>query len=339
MSNSTNQVKHDADYDAIKKKVVLSLPKTGRCASTRRRRYACQSSSRTCSRGDRSGPRRRGAWRGPEEGKRVFFSPSTSSTMSKLSFFSLSCSAHKNAHSRQPSVRDAHLDAHGGQRGGGGVGKGGKGKIRGRGRNRKRRVFCCCRLSRSLLSRANLWLPSSVVCLSLPFHFFSSLHRSLSLVPENEFGVMPLVGNPTPHFRSLRSRDPVRLRRLSMANEKPERPRPTRQSTLVDTQPKKRSMPALASATSASATLLLDLPSSPCYYPEEALLAEDESTTASDLRLARGFERASTVIARARVAGSALRCAKRRRNIAASFTHLSIQSAQAQLLFRSLEPL
>ena len=63
----------------------------------------------------------------------------------------------------------------------------------------------------------------------------------------------------------------------------------------------------------ASSTALLDLPlaatsSSPCYYPEEALLAEDELEKISSLRLSRGFERASTVIARARVAGAAVRC-------------------------------
>ena len=60
----------------------------------------------------------------------------------------------------------------------------------------------------------------------------------------------------------------------------------------------------MLATSSASPTLLLDPPSStaPCYFPDSPF-----ESSATDLRLARGFERASTVIARARVAGAALR--------------------------------
>jgi len=50
--------------------------------------------------------------------------------------------------------------------------------------------------------------------------------------------------------------------------------------------------------------------SSPCYYPEEALLAEGDFLDAATdklLRKLKGLERASTVLARAKVAGLALR--------------------------------
>jgi hypothetical protein len=59
-------------------------------------------------------------------------------------------------------------------------------------------------------------------------------------------------------------------------------------------------------STSAASTLLLDPQNStaPCWFPDSPA---DDSPASSDLRLARGFERASTVISRARVAGAALR--------------------------------
>ena len=63
----------------------------------------------------------------------------------------------------------------------------------------------------------------------------------------------------------------------------------------------------MVATTSSAALLLVDPPTSataaPCYFPDPPF----ESSSASDLRLARGFERASTVIARARVAAGALR--------------------------------
>lgn len=71
----------------------------------------------------------------------------------------------------------------------------------------------------------------------------------------------------------------------------------------------KRSIgPMMLATTSSPAppTLLLDPSTSstaPCYFPDFPLF----ESSASDLRLARGFERASTVIARARVAGAAVR--------------------------------
>ena len=65
--------------------------------------------------------------------------------------------------------------------------------------------------------------------------------------------------------------------------------------------------PKVVASTSSSLSLLPSPASKvPCYIPEDSLLAEEERARASDLRLAKGFERTSTLLARARVAGKAV---------------------------------
>ena len=72
---------------------------------------------------------------------------------------------------------------------------------------------------------------------------------------------------------------------------------------------------AASSASAASTLLDLDPPTNsssaaaaarPCWFPEDSSLVFS-LVPSSSLRLVGGFERASTVIARARVAGAALR--------------------------------
>lgn len=69
----------------------------------------------------------------------------------------------------------------------------------------------------------------------------------------------------------------------------------------------RRSTSVVADGLMLAPAPVLDPPTSstaaPCYFPDSPLF----ESSAADLRLARGFERASTVIARARVAGAALR--------------------------------